>query len=241
MPSASSSFIALLLIAFTALPATTAADGGVSLNQTRVVFYATDKAQTVTVKNTGAQSYLIQSRIQRALDNQASTPFIVTPPLFQLGPERKQLLRILKQDEPLPTDRESLFYLSVLAIPAQKQAAQAEAHLSMGFRFAIKLFYRPESLKIAPLDASCRLELIPTATGVRIANPTPYFLTFASLKFDGRMIDLDTQPTMIAPMSTENYPAKKPVRHADWQTITDFGGLSAPCQQALPSLEEQHT
>jgi fimbrial chaperone protein len=236
MPSACHSFIALLLLVFIE-PMAIAADG-ISLNQTRVVFSAADKAQTVTVKNSGAQHYLIQSRIQRTLDDPTPAPFIVTPPLFQLGPERKQLLRILKQDQTLPADRESLFYLSVLAIPAQKQTALAEAHLSMGLRFAIKLFYRPEGLKIAAQDASCQLKLTPTATGVRIDNPTPYFLTFASLKFDGRLIDLNTQPAMIAPMSAQAYPVSPSVRQAVWQTITDFGGLSAPCQQALSSQED---
>ncbi|MGF6192842.1 fimbrial biogenesis chaperone [Serratia sp. 2723] len=236
MSSACYSCLALLL--FTFIGPMAIADGGISLNQTRVVFSAADKAQAVTVKNSGTQNFLIQSRIQRALDDQAPTPFIVTPPLFQLGSERKQLLRILKQDQALPTDRESLFYLSVLAIPAQKQAALAEAHLSMGFRFAIKLFYRPEGLKIAPQDASCRLRLTPTAAGVRIDNPTPYFLTFASLKFDGQLIDLDTQPTMIAPMSAQAYPVSPSTRQAVWQTITDFGGLSAPCQQTLSSPED---
>ncbi|MFV8847071.1 molecular chaperone [Serratia fonticola] len=236
MPSACYSSIALLLLLFTGPMAI--ADGGISLNQTRVVFSAADRAQTITVNNSGTQKFLIQSRIQRALDDQAPTPFIVTPPLFQLGPERKQLLRLLKQDQALPTDRESLFYLTVLAIPAQEQTALAEAHLSMGFRFAIKLFYRPEGLNIAPKDASCQLRLTPTAAGVRIDNPTPYFLTFASLKFDGQLIDLDTQSAMIAPMSAQTYPGNPSARQAVWQTITDFGGLSAPCQQALPSPKD---
>ncbi|MDR4898904.1 fimbria/pilus periplasmic chaperone [Yersinia kristensenii] len=43
---------------------TTSAVEGISLNQTRVVFSSSDKAQTLAVKNSSDQSYLIQSRIQ---------------------------------------------------------------------------------------------------------------------------------------------------------------------------------
>lgn len=231
MPSASPLLIALLLMVSAVSPAI--ANGGISLNQTRVVFPATQKAHTVTVKNAGPQTYLIQSRIQHSLGNQGATPFVVTPPLFHLGPERNQLLRILKQDEALPADRESLFYLSVLAIPASSPAALAKARLSMGLQFVIKLFYRPDGLKLTPQEAYCQLRFTRTAQGTRVENPTPYFLTFGSLKFDNQIIDLDRQPSMIAPMSTLNYPGNKPVKQTYWQTITDFGGLSALCQQTV--------
>ncbi|MFC0227966.1 fimbrial biogenesis chaperone [Serratia aquatilis] len=213
--------------------------GGVSLSQTRVIFSATDKAQTIAVKNTGAKNYLIQSRVQSELNNDRVAPFVVTPPLFKLGPESNQLLRILKQDHPLPSDRESLFYLSVSAIPAQSEPITNEARLSMGFQFVIKLFYRPEGLKITPDNAYCRMRVAPTSKGVRIENPTPYFLSLADLKFDHTVIDLDVQPSMIAPMNSEVYPVSKPVRQVYWQAINDFGGLSGQCQQAMPAKQEQ--
>ncbi|NCG54961.1 molecular chaperone [Serratia fonticola] len=238
MSSAYASFITLLLVVFSTLSAHAAANGGVSLSQTRVVFSAEDKAQTVTVKNTGTQNYLIQSRVQRDVRHVGTAPFVVTPPLFALGPERKQLLRILRQGEALPTDRESLFYLSVSAIPAQSEPAPEAARLSMGFQFVIKLFYRPVGLKDTPEAAPCRLQFTPTVKGVRIENPTSYFLTLGALTFDQRVIDLDKQPSMVAPMGMAFYPASQPVRQVHWQTITDVGGLSAECQHALPSLQE---
>ncbi|MFZ1871581.1 MAG: molecular chaperone [Chania sp.] len=221
----------LLLMVFSA----GAASGGISLSQTRVIFSAEDKAQTITVKNSGAKNYLIQSRVQTDLSNTRAAPFVVTPPLFQLAPESHQLLRILKQDPALPADRESLFYLAVSAIPAQSEPAAQQARLSMGFQFVIKLFYRPAGLKIAAENASCQLKMTPTAQGIRIENPTPYFLSFGTLAFDQRAVDLETQPAMIAPLSSETYPASQPVKQVHWQAINDFGGLSAPCQQVLPA------
>lgn len=228
-------FIVVLLLLGPVCSAFATTNGGVSLNQTRMIFAAGDKAQTITVKNTGSQSYLIQSRIQRDLQGQGSAPFIVTPPLFPLGPKRNQLLRILKQDETLPADRESLFYISVLAIPAQTEPASAEARLSMGFQFMIKLLYRPQGLNISAPEASCLLQFSRTPNGVRVENPTPYFLTFGSLTFGPDAIDLNTQPSMVAPMSAETYPATWPVGLVQWQTLTDAGGLSPACQQTLLS------
>ncbi|HDR2753030.1 TPA: molecular chaperone [Enterobacter asburiae] len=237
MPFAYSSFMALLLMVLLATSAHVAASGGVSLEQTRVVFSAGDSAQTVTVKNTGMQKYLIQSRVQSDAIHVGTAPFVVTPPLFVLGPEHKQLLRILRQSKALPTDRESLFYLSVSAIPAQPEPVPETVRLSMGFQFVIKLFYRPTGLKEQPEEVPCRLQFTPTAKGVRVENPVPYFQTLGSLMFDHRVMDLEKQPSMIAPMSTVFYPTSQPVREVRWQTITDVGGLSADCQYSLPSSQ----
>ncbi|AHG18913.1 pilus assembly protein PapD [Chania multitudinisentens RB-25] len=214
------------------------AAGGISLNQTRVIFLSTDKAQTLAVKNTGKQSYLIQSRVQLAPDNVTAAPFIVTPPVFPLKPDNRQLLRIIPQGAALPADRESLFYLSVLAIPAQPSQDIPLARVSMGMRFTIKLFYRPADIKTAPDSALCNLRLSQGVNGVRVENPTPYFQTFGQLKFNNTPVNLDAQPSMLAPLSTQNYPVQGRVTQAEWQTITDYGGLSTPCKQAVLSTQE---
>ena len=209
--------------------------GGISLNQTRVIFLSSDKAQTLAVKNTAKQSYLIQSRVQLTPDDSTAAPFIVTPPVFSLKPDRQQLLRIIPQGTSLSADRESLFYLTVIAIPAHASKDIPLDRVSMGVRFVIKLFYRPAELKIA---AACSLQLSSATNGVRIANPTPYFQTLGHLKFNGKPVDLAAQPSMLAPMSTQDYTAQGRVTQAEWQTVTDYGGLSTLCQQTVSSLQE---
>ncbi|CAI1949631.1 Chaperone protein fimC precursor [Serratia fonticola] len=235
MPFPRALFLVPLLLAATACPAM---NGGVSLNHTRVIFAAGDKAQTVMVKNTGQQNYLIQSRMQNQPDNPVAGSFIATPPLFPLAAQSSQMLRILKQDDTLPADRESLSYLTVLAIPAQTEPSADDARLSMGFQFMIKLFYRPQGLKITPEQASCQLTFSRTAQGIRAENPTPYFLTFGSLNFGKQRVDLDNQPSMIAPMSSATYRVAGPVAQVRWQTLTDVGGLSSTCLQPLLSPQE---
>lgn len=223
----------LLLMLGPVCPVYATSGSGVSLNQTRVIFPAGEKAQTLAVKNEGLHHYIIQSRIQRGLNDQKTAPFIVTPPLFQLGAKNKQLLRILKQEQALPEDRESLFYLSVLAVPTQKESVTADVRVSMGFQFLIKLLYRPQGLPMSMSEASCQLQFSTTPDGVRVENATPYFLTFGSLIFDQTELDLNIQPSMIAPLSNQTYQVNTPVNRVQWQTLTDVGGISSACQQSL--------
>ncbi|MFA3760119.1 molecular chaperone [Yersinia sp. 2544 StPb PI] len=212
-----------------------AADGGISLGQTRVVFNETDRARTVLVKNDGDKTYLIQSLVQLGPDNKQATPFIVTPPLFRLEPNSRNLLRIIRQNEgTLSQQHESVFYLSVLAIPAQASELTEQAQLSMGIRFLIKLFYRPDGLNMTPEDAYCKLQFTQVAEGIRVENPTPYFLTLGQLNINHRAVSFEQYPAMIAPHSNQIYPAISPLAMADWRVITDYGILSPKCEYSPP-------
>lgn len=217
------------------------ADGGVSLNQTRVIYLGGSGVQNVTVNNQGNSLYLLQSGVQLTPDDPRAAPFMVTPPLARLAPESSNTLRILKQGNArLPEDRESLFYLSVLAIPArpgEEPLAQA-SRLSMGLRFLLKLFYRPAGLQLPPEHTYCQLQLTQNGHRVRITNPGPYFLTFSQLRLDNHPIDLLRQPSMIPPMGYLDYPVNQPISQAHWQLITDYGGVSAHCQRQLSATKE---
>ncbi|WP_237735455.1 molecular chaperone [Serratia fonticola] len=221
-----------------AAPSSVEAKGGVSLSQTRVVFLSTDKVQTLTVKNTGKQRYLIQSRVQQAPDDTSPAPFIITPPLFALQPDSRQLLRIMPQGAALPADRESLFYLSVLAIPARGEKEEPVVPVSMGMRFVLKLIYRPVGLKAGLEVTGCSLRLHQDAKGIRIENPTPYFQTLGRLTLNRTPVNLDIQPSMLAPRSAQSYSTQGKVLQAEWQTVTDYGDLSTPCQQTVSSTQE---
>ncbi|MBC3219663.1 fimbrial biogenesis chaperone [Serratia fonticola] len=228
------SFSAVVLGTLLVLPAffAQAQQGGISLNQTRVIFAATDKAQTITVNNSDSRSWLIQSRMEAGTEG-VEPPFIVTPPLLNLNGQSSQLLRILPKDHALPTDRESLFYLSVTAIPSQAGPLPEEGRLSLGLRFVLKLFYRPAGLAISPVEAACHLRLSSDVQGLRITNPTPYFQTLGALSLDGRAVDIEPQQSMVAPQSSLTLARQSQAQRASWQTVTDHGGLSAPCNQTL--------
>lgn len=214
--------------------------GGVSLEQTRVIFSAGDKGQTVTAKNTDSRSYLLQAQVQNGLEDVTPAPFIVTPPLSLLKSDSRQLLRILLQDARLPNDRESLFYLSVAAIPAQSEPVAGSDRLSVGVRFLVKLFYRPDGLLPSVDSVPCRLIFTRVAQGVQVANPTPYFQTLGELTFNGRSAALEPKQAMVAPQGSRIITVTGGGENISWNTITDYGVLSQPCQQTLgtPQVQE---
>lgn len=205
-----------------------AGEGGIRLGQTRVIFSSADKAQTITLSNSSQRAYLIQSRVQKGPEDTAAAPFITTPPLFSLKGKSSQILRILPQNSALPADRESLFYLSVSAIPARTEPVMSEDRVSVGVRFLLKLFYRPQGL---PEADACSLTFSKDAQGLRIANPGAYYHTLGALSINGRSVPLDQQPVMVAPESSFSLAVDGPLRNIVWQTITDHGGLSPRCEQ----------
>lgn len=211
--------------------------GGISLNRTRVIVTG-DQPQTLTVKNSGNRAFLLQSRALHTLDGGQTAPFTLTPPLFTLAPDSRQILRILPQGAPLPTDRESLFYLSVLAIPAGEKPQDKAPQISMGIRFNLKLLYRPAGLD-APTDAQgCRLRFAQSAQTVRISNPTPYYQTLGTLTLDGKAVSLTPHAALLAPGEERHYPAATAAK-AEWQTVNDYGALTPLCRHIFSDNTEK--
>jgi len=213
------------------------AEGGVSLSQTRVIFSSTDKAQSLKIKNSGQERYLIQSRVLMTSRATTSAPFLVIPPLFTLQPDSHQQLRIVSKGEALPEDRESLFFLSILAIPAQQTPDMDVSKVSMGIRFGLKLFYRPTELGTGPQACSLQVRVLPD--GVLIENPTPFFQTFGQLKLNNLPISLDTQTSMLKPYGSQYYPMDERAMQAEWQTINDYGALAKRCHQTLSAVKDK--
>jgi len=218
------------------------ADGGLSLSQTRVVFDGKAQSAKVTLNNQSDRVYLINSRVLPTPDatGQAGEvmPFMVTPPLFRLEKESRNTVLIAKNDtSKLPTDRESVFYLSFLAIPAvSNQTREATSdedegatttQVSLGIRTVIKLFYRPSGLAMPAAAAPEKLTFTQRGTQLVVKNPTPYYVTLAQLTLDGRGVNVREQGAMIAPFSEETYAVKgAAASRIEWSVITEFGGVS---------------
>jgi len=221
-----------------------AAEGGVSLSRTRVIFLSTDSTQTLTVQNYGSRPYLLQSAVIGSPQGGEAAPFMTTPPLFRLEANSKNTLRIVRKgDAALPADRESVFYFTAMAVPSMTQSSASEdtslaARVSVGIKNTIKVFYRPVGLPLSAEDAQGRLRFHHQDGNVVVNNPTPYFLTLSRLVFDGREVAARAIVPMIAPFSQASYPANGPVRQAQWSVINDYGGNS-PLHSAAVQRGEQ--
>lgn len=223
---------ALTLLLIVPFSSAQAQSGGVSLGQTRVIFSSGDKSQIINVINSSSRAYLVQTRVQTVTE--AAPYFIVTPPLFALKGDSRQLMRILplSSTSTLPADRESLFYLSVSAIPAVGSPVIEQDRLSVGLRFILKLFYRPAGLELSSEEAACRLTVRRVVQGLQINNPTPYYQTLGTLSSNGHTLAIDRKLSMVAPQSSLTLPVKVKDQ-VSWQTITDYGGLSPLCHQSF--------
>jgi len=171
------------------------------ISGTRVIYSAEEKDVTVKLSNVGKSPVLIQSWIDdgdpQAKPENINVPFILTPPINRVDAGKGQTLRLSYTGTALPTDKESVFWLNVLEIPAKKALRADESALQMAFRSRIKLFFRPAGLSGNANEAAKRLNWSATAGGIKAFNPTPYFVSLVSLKANGKEIE----GQMIAPQS----------------------------------------
>ncbi len=91
--------------------------GGVALSTTRVIYDGGKKEASLTVENHNKnEEFLIQSWIDDVNGNK-KTPFIITPPLFKLDPDKNNVLRIVNIEDTLPGNDSNLlivFYVQIM-------------------------------------------------------------------------------------------------------------------------------
>ncbi len=230
--------VSLILVFFSAIKISQA-EGGLSLSQTRVIFDEKAKSNKVIINNQSDQVYLINSRVLSSPDSHQESvenmPFLITPPLFRLEKESRNTVLISRNDtSSLPTDRESVFYLSFLAIPSVKKTSETEddddmtrTQVSFGIRTLIKLFYRPSGLDMPVSLAQKKLIFKQDLKQLEVTNPTPYYLTLAELTVNDQPINVRDQGAMLSPFSTQYYAVSEDsAKKISWMIINDFGGLS---------------
>jgi len=158
--------VSFLLLCFSL--ACSNAYAGITLNGTRLIFNGNKNEAVMTVDNPDNAVYLIQSWV--SLDDEKSSEFIVTPPLFRIEPNSSNTLRIILLKNNLPKDKESLFWLNVKAIPSSD--ANANNVLLIAINTKIKLIYRPTSLLGKNAEAAYK-KLQFNVDTTKIINYTP--------------------------------------------------------------------
>lgn len=223
----------LLSVLFMAvlLPVIAHADG-FGVNVTRLIYPQGADSISVAVRNTSPHPYLVQGSISRSQTVNNNAPFVVRPSLFRLEPNSTNQLRISALPANLPRDRESLFFFHSSAVPTSSAPAaagqsRAQGQVQLGIGSVIKMFFRPQ-LPSTAFAAQQNLRLSRVTGGVRIENPSPYFVTLASLRIGGETIRLNTlERSMLAPFSNQTYTTRATGREVRWQTIGDEGSLNA--------------
>ncbi|WP_333668925.1 molecular chaperone, partial [Acinetobacter guillouiae] len=213
----------------------------IMLGGTRVIFNEGNREASISMKNEAKAPFVVQAWID-AGEGKNKTPFLVTPPLSRLDSGVENILRIVRTDGQLPADRESVFWLNVKEIP---ERAEEENVLQVAVRSRIKVFYRPAALRGGDASQS-RSKLkwaVSKASGggavLKIANPTPYNVTFTLLKVvEGKE---EINPDMVPPLGELVVPLKSiktpQTLSLRFTTINDYGGETAEEVISVPASE----
>ncbi|MGC1548828.1 MAG: fimbria/pilus periplasmic chaperone [Rhodanobacter sp.] len=223
-------------------------EAGVIINGTRVVYPAQNKEVTVKLTNQGEKPALVQVWLddgdEKSTPDTAKVPFIVMPPIFRMEPSKGQAVRLLYTKAPLPTDKESLFWLNLLEVPPKSDNPEGRNLLQFAFRTRIKVFFRPAGLAGEPASAANQLtwKLVTGKDGKGVAmqasNPTPYYVSFAavSMKVGDHSYDTETHGGMVAPGGTSSFEIKQLTSRpsgevtAEFSVISDYGALNPMSQ-----------
>lgn len=184
---------------------------------TRVIYPGGSRDVSVRLQNRGERPALIQAWLDRgdpkSTPDAVSVPFALSPSLARIDPDRGQVLRLTYTGEPLPQDKESVFWLNMLEVPPKPTAADGANILQFALRTRIKVFYRPHGLKDDPAVASKSLQWQLVRSGgawaVEARNPSAYFISFASLSLraDARAADALSVSAggMVGPGETQRF------------------------------------
>lgn len=195
---------------------------GIQVGRTRLVYDADRKEVALPLVNHDKESpWLIQSWTDTG-DGKTHGPFIVTPPLFRLDPQKEQSLRIAWSGATLPTDRESLFWINVRAIPAVAKDDDSKNVLRLIYKTRMKLFWRPKTLKGTPAETCQRLRFSRQGSTLNVTNDGDYYSVFDTLYLGNVAIP---KADIVAPKSSAAIPLPATANGRDlrWRCITDYG------------------
>ncbi|CAB3753557.1 fimbria/pilus periplasmic chaperone [Paraburkholderia solisilvae] len=230
------------------------ARAGVVISATRVIYDEKEPEVTVKLTNEGSVPALVQTWIDHGETRQAPSeidvPFVVTPPISRIDPAKGQTLRIAYTGEPLPQDKESVFWLNVLEVPPRPSADEAGANkLQLAFHSRIKLFFRPPDLKgasrEAPAAVTWRFVDAGGKTAVEAYNPSAYHVSFiqVDVTVNNRSATCE-DGGMVGPGERRLFPVSgwksaSGAAQVHYTSLNDLGGSEggvAPLQAASPGV-----
>lgn len=193
---------------------------GIMAEKTRLIFPEGINEQSLMIANTNKYPVLVQTWIDDGDVNntpeKTNAAFIVLPAVFRMEPSEAKGLRILAKKQPLPSDRESLFWLNLYEIPPKtKSSPSNQAELLVAMNTQLKIFYRPKALLNKDVNVSNNLEFSLQLKGTDFildcSNPTGYYASFSSMKLVINGKEYRAEPKldmMVPPKSKEQFTFK---------------------------------
>ena len=228
--------VAVLMLAGACYPAVAA----VNLDRTRIIYNASDKSVSVMLENQSKElPYLAQVWLENAQGEKITSPLVALPPMQRIDAGQKSQIRILQLPETagLPKDRESLFYFNVREVPPKSDMANV---MQVAIQSRVKLFFRPAELrKLLKADWQEQLQVSRLSNGLKLTNPTPFYITVGYLGKDNKGNASGFDSVMLAPFATESLTGNQYVSDRySLGYMDDYGGLQVN-QYHCPSVQCQ--
>lgn len=207
------------------------------IDTTRVIYPEARREVSFKISNVSKDK---PAFVQMWLDNgnpasapeDSVTPFNLSPPVARLRADGAQVVRLVYTGEPLPVDRESVFYFNMLEVP---QKSAEENKLVFAVRTRIKVFFRPKALRGDPNEMVNKSSWkILQKDGNWVAegtNPTPYHMSFFSVSlgqggsyadiFDGGMLPPFGKGTVVLGEVGKLTPTQNQLKV---EFVSDYGG-----------------
>lgn len=210
------------------------------IDTTRVVYLESKRDTTFKVSNVSKeQPSFVQMWVDdgnvKATAEDAVSPFNLTPPVARLKPNSSQVVRMVYTGDPLPADRESIFYFNMLELP---QKSSDENKLSFAVRTRIKVFFRPLAVKGEPMELLDKVtwkivqkdkEWVAVGT-----NSSPFHFSFFNLSLDDNgKFEYLVDGGMVSPKETisislgEVGKMKQTYKAMKVDYINDYGGVTS--------------
>lgn len=213
------------------------ASAAMTISGTRIIFPAKEKEQIIRTSNKGKLPALVQVWVDDGSTNkdinQMKVPFLVTPPVYRVEPNKGQSVRLIYNGMTLPKDRESVFWFNMMEIPPVDKDKVSNLRLELAFNTRIKIFYRPEGLTSSSAHEVNRLKWEAVnekkLKGIKITNPTPYYFSFDSGYVDTSYGKKHLKVEMIPPLGTKFFPYEdgfsgtEKILHGKLRLLNDYG------------------
>lgn len=207
---------------------------GIVVGGTRVIFPGNVPDKTISIYNKEVTlPYLVQVWVDPFnKEDKSKPPFTAIPPVSRLEPGQEKVLRIIKTQGSLPSDRETVFWLNVKNIPPTPTDKSVNTStLDIAIKTRIKLFWRPASINVTPETAVAKVMFRRQGNQLVIENPTPIHINIMDVVVEGKDVPLN----MIPPFTTLKLalPTGIAGKNLTWRFINDYGAISAPIKRQL--------
>ncbi|MGY4664664.1 chaperone protein EcpD [Pseudomonas chlororaphis] len=174
---------------------------------TRFVYHAKVSSLPIRVGNNGDQPILLQAWLDKgdvmADPRKLNVPFVLFPPILRLEPQQRSALELRYTGEPLPRDRESVFWINLLEVPPRP--AGSKYLLQLSYRMRMKLLFRPDGLPGLPEQAAAQLswalESVPQRA-LRIGNRSAYYVSMSHLTLGSGTRSIHFEGITVEPYGT---------------------------------------